>query len=114
MKDTDFIKWMVGYADGFELESPDTVRYRTHWKSIHNNFEKWDYYPLLIQRAIEGVNRKHTHNDSYPQITIDSTDIEVRYRLTGWNDYMKCLDNFDSIDQAKEQALKYIYEQEQK
>ena len=109
-----FIKWMVGYAEGYLLID-DKIYYEGCY--FNNPLELWDkklHRYNLLQRTIEGINEKHLHDDSYPVITIDSTDIEIRYYLTGWNDYVKCLDNFDSIDQAKTEALKYIWEQEKK
>ena len=112
----DFIKWMVSYAEGFE-------DYRPHEEEInfsikipldniflqhrYNHFETetWQkiYYPLLLQRAIEGINR----------------DDEIEIIQEAWCIALlklgKSLPNFEIVgnpDQAKEAALKYIYEQE--
>ena len=113
--DVDFIKWMVGYAEGFEWNSksvvtPHDIIVPGSNKSIWNNV----YYPLLLQRAIEGIEKNY--------------DIEI---LAYWNKSGKCYESqvfdtepldiplfkitytdYKTIDQAKEQALKYIYEQE--
>lgn len=128
MIDIDVIKWMVGYAEGFEwvigsgLEgvkcgerckffSTSEIegtkkRLTTHlWNSI--------YYPLLLQRAIEGINKKYFREGSkiYPWCILTATTFytvsNLRDKITETIDM-----DYDSIDQAKKEALKYIYEKE--
>lgn len=116
--DIYFIKWMVGYADGFEYHSDDFEKW-----IITPNGDQWfldhlvnnkDRYPLLLQRTIEGIEKNY--------------DIEI---LAYWNKSGKCYESqvfdtepldiplfkitytdYKTIDQAKEQALKYVHEQE--
>ena len=111
--DINFIKWMVGYADGFEFDnyvlecSDDAAFYMgSNTESMKDVFKKtFDniYYPLLLQRAIEGVNR------DCPYIWIVQ-DEWIRVMGTELQQELMHKDSFD--DQAKESALKYIYEQE--
>ena len=105
----DRIKWMTGYADGFEwidnkrgcqLKAPDgrylTIKFIMNYRV---------YYPLLMQRAIEGINREEGYLifQNFSEIRIEHND------NNGFERYY----SFDDItpDQAKEAALKYIYEQ---
>ena len=110
----DFIKWMVGYADEYELKG-DQVIYRGSWDYI-GNIHVSPLYPLLLQRAIEGVNSSYFRDhDRYSLKSRYSYDqgkwCYMIIRLQGEGSQT---DWYETIDQAKEQALKYIYEQEPK
>jgi len=112
----NFIKWMVGYADGFELKFTGTinhelVEYRHRSQMITcdwHKIETWILYPLLLQRAIEGINKKNISpiNQAENHITV-----ELTYDIL-WDNvkYFHLKDN--TFDQIKEEALKYIWEQE--
>ena len=108
----DFIKWMIGYADGFEIKQrlSGYIIVDPEKTQIDDDMIEEDkvVYPLLLQRAIEGINITErwlimqgcNHIDVYDSMDeLDEIVIEVPQDV-------------DSIDQAKEQALKYIYEQE--
>ena len=106
----DFIKWMCDKADiKFFCRSKDMIQYavKIGKRSIEIGSNNWIdiVYPLLLQRAIEGVNRIEYgdywfHQDDY---------------ITAWvyGGLPKTFKN-KNIDQAKESALMYIYEQETK
>lgn len=105
---TDFIKWMVGYAEGFECKG-DQICNPANFMYTLSNFDadykkdlwKFTDYPLLLQRAIEGVNKS------------SGLSIKQHNTIIVWNGYYcKKIFHANPIDQAKEQALKYIYEQE--
>ena len=105
--DLDFIKWMVGYAKGFELDEDylDSPGNECWALESELNYVAWKevYYPLLLQRAIEGINRDH-------EIEIVQEAWCIALLKLG-----KSLPHFEIVgnpDQAKEAALKYIYEQE--
>ena len=110
----NFIKWMVGYAEGFELKMeqgtlhikcPNLVYYGINFFNNYDLNVESIYYPLLLQRAIEGINRTNKYaflaNDE--KLLISKWNANV-YELL-WSD-------FNNEDQAKEQALKYNYEKE--
>ena len=102
--DIDFIKWMVGYADGFEMKrdfisviSPDAL-----WDTeILLNDEI--LLPFLVVKTLDGINNCNKkweirQNRNYISLYYEHV-CKISYKLK-------------SADQAKEQALKYIYEQE--
>ena len=109
MENIDFIKWLVSYAEGFTwltvltIYAPDGEPCRIDSESF-----KLIYYPLLLQKAIERINRKGDY-----EISIFKDRVYL-------NDYAKTFGtpyNFIqygwTIDKAKEKALRYIWEQEQ-
>lgn len=116
----DFIKWMCDKAEGFRYEyiaSYDTVYFVDKTKRQYlwhtSKFDKclpvddWTLYPILLQRAIEGVNMDHSkfvivQNHKY----IAACDALSKRHMSQFSDM--------PIDKAKESALKYIYEQESK
>ena len=116
--DIDFIKWMVGYAEGFEW-GKETVTYQhSSWLlgRLHDQVVTWGMYPLILQRAIEGVNSSYFRDhDRYSLKSRYSYDqgkwCYMIIRLQGEGSQT---DWYETIDEAKEQALKYIYEQETK
>lgn len=108
----DFIKWKAEKADGFEfiilngepaLRLPSGNAHRISWMKKHGVWK--DVCPLLLQRAIEGVNREY----EYEINIIKGSCIEV-----GHGNEWDGVYNDKDPDQNKEQALKYIYEQEKK
>ena len=124
--DIDFIKWMIGYAEGFELSEMSTDQIRIEIIDIEkvvsfstmiamgkgdpesNKYWQKIYYPLLLQRAIEGVNR----GESKYWIIQHRERIIVRKEFLDGLPYFRYEDI--SPDQAKEATLKYIYKQESK
>lgn len=112
--DVDFIKWMVGYAEGFEYKynaCSKWIEYNLKYSKIDELFIKWDFYPLLLQRAIEGVNKEARFEPCKYVINISYTSVQVydwsmdKYIVTTMLDY-------NNDDQSKELALLYIYDQE--
>ena len=108
--DLDFIKWMVGYAKGFELDedylnSPGNKCWALEFEL---NYVAWKevYYPLLLQRAIEGIN----NSENYDIVQTRSNIVTYGYYKNPEPVYFELEPKLP--DQAKEAALKYIYEQE--
>ena len=105
--DVDRTKWMVGYAEGFEWNSksvvtPHDIIVPGSNQSIWNNV----YLPLLLQRAIEGVNRdKESFNIQQTEAGIEVNDWGLFDGVTYF-----LFKDYDSEDQAKIEALKYIKE----
>ncbi len=119
--DIDFIKWMCEKAEGFfvlnqehderiQLPSRDQLDFE---ELCAGSFYELHIYPFLLQRAIEGVNKKYEswEDNNYFEIRFNN---ENYYILNGSTEEIKYFwfEDYDSIDQAKEAALKYIYEQE--
>jgi hypothetical protein len=105
--DIEFIKWLCAKAEGFTID--DGIIFIN---DLHNGTPVghiWYYkviYPLLLQRAIEGVNR--TEEDIHivqNHLYVEVIDWEYNV-LDSWGSEVK--------DQAKESALKYIWESEKK
>ena len=106
-----FIEWKVDKAEGFEIKvkngavyikCPNLIYYEIIFFNNNDLNVESVYSPLLLQKALEGCT-------AY-EIKID-------------NDYLTIYDIYkipkifcigESINEAKEQALKYIYEQEKK
>lgn len=126
--DIDFIKWMCekagfeyringlnGFLDFGPHESVmDTFNYPTGSGLIST--VRYALYPLLLQRAIEGLNMEYREDFRvcFGTVKIFSTNIVVdRLNPTVERDIFE-YEDFESIDKAKESALRYIYEQEQK
>lgn len=115
MDDINFIKWMCEKAEGFrhienmnDIEGPDQM-YIGEYLIVKDNV-RW---PLLLQRAIEGVNREYYKTGSGTIIEQSMSFIAVGTDHKIEREFL-----FDhksiTIDQAKESALLYIYEQEKK
>ena len=106
----EFIKFLVSYAEGFEFKDSMLIYYAPKYTYMMFKYspQYHVFYPLLLCRAIEGINRKGDY-----EISIFKDRVYL-------NDYAKTFGtpyNFIqygwTIDQAKEQALRYIWEQEQ-
>lgn len=104
MNDIDFIKKCCEYADGFDYDDDCFISYRNEWYTL-----KSIGYEMLLQRAIEGVNRKikfqiYQHKNSY--------EISVN---TYWQIINTVYFNNEigSIDRAKRKALEYVFKQEE-
>jgi len=108
---TDFIKWMVGYAEDYILIA-DKIYYEGCY--FDNPLKLWDqklHRYNLLQKAIEGINLEM----GIYGIDITKDCIEV------WGNglskkivLIKGKLHEYTFDEAKEQALKYIWEQETK
>jgi hypothetical protein len=123
MNDIEFIKWLCDKAEVFMFETGSglsrvvmNIEYKPCFTTyhIHSRDHLWVnvYYPLLLQRAIEGVNLNHVVGC---KITQADHDIIVRDYITSevFRIFRIAYSESDyRFDQAKESALKYIYEQE--
>ena len=113
----EFIKWMCEKADGFEwikgitlnVKGPNGHCYTVNEVLIH---VRSIIYPLLLQRAIEGVNKESVEEGTGYLIDINCSDIEVYHIDKNNRQHFEHVNR--EIDNEKESALKYIYEQEKK
>lgn len=113
MLDVEVIKWGCGVADGFDFEKlPFGSDYFIIYSSrnYYKSDEIWEdvIYPLFLQRVIEGMN---LIPDRWIDIKLEpdsggSCAWRPRVDLN-WISEEIYLDP----DQAKEQAIKYIWEQ---
>ena len=108
----DFIKWMVGYAEGFEIKNKGITMPNNDFLDSEDIKDNPVYYPLLLQRAIEGYNAK----DKKYIFIITNKRIIIVEPESGFNipENNFNFHDYTSIDEAKEQTLKYIWEQETK
>ena len=124
----DFVKWKVGYAEGFSLKSEDIEKGEfsiyipvpfTFLKSWCNHFRtdiwKYIYSPLLNQKAIEGIEKETFYEFNvywdksekcYESQVFNSASAEGNLYLE--IQYTEMI----TINEAKEEALKYVHEQE--
>jgi hypothetical protein len=116
MNDIDFIEWMCEKAEGFKI-GDDKIIYSCSSGQIITPIaiiKEGMTFDLLLQKAIEGVNLNHVVGC---KITQADHDIIVRDYITSevFRIFRIAYSESDyRFDQAKESALKYIYEQETK
>ena len=113
----DFIKWLAEYADGFKYDNTLIIIGSFAFGEIE--IQENVIYPLLLQRAIEGINKDLDKFEIF-QNPCCIWVRDKRYGLTSIQNYyfediihkdepyILC----DTPDQAKESALKYIMEKE--
>ena len=70
------------------------------------------YYPLLLDRVCQAINKSHDNIDAklYPIIISNNEMIECCY----YNDSLDCVfrfEDYESIDQCREKAIIYILDQ---
>ena len=123
----DFIKKCVEKAEGWKIKDdgaivslaglhfyPDSpiVNPPGGFNGTLSVQEMWmlDYYPIIIQKAIEGVNRKAVKDPD--NITIKQFSHDIVVHLNARNGFRKCFSfsDYDSEDEAKTAALKYVFE----
>lgn len=97
-----------------------SIAYQEKWKSHTINtplttgitfLDNWNReitfrgdYPLFIQRVIEGINKNDEYIIESNSQLINIYNIHLDYDLV----YQVDFDDYANIDQAKEQAIKYI------
>ena len=110
----DFIKWMVGYAEGFRIKYNNVVIPGMATFSIKEHSEYFDniIYPLLRQKAIEGINKKSYFGSGQIELISHRWGIQIMDYST--DNHEKKYFRFESDENYKEAALKYIFEQEKK
>lgn len=112
MIDVDFIKWLANKAIEFywskedRLELPhgiwtvnDSCLVNPSWNSL--------IWPLLLQKAIEGINRAEGF-----LIFQNFSEIRIEHNTNHDVDKYYSFEDFGSEDNAKTAALKWIYNQE--
>ena len=108
----NFIKWLVNYAEGFDLrEKRDKsiyIWYRDFSIITTADYYKWFIYPLLLQRAKTGWNKECNSGERILEVVGNTSERYLKY-----GKYQNIIDLGQiEDDEALEQALKYIYEQE--
>lgn len=126
MNDIDFIKWKVGYADGFRIVDDQLVLPNGMCETICEKLftkNSWVtvWNPFLSQRVIEGINEARDDIEIYQnkyciwmrgkKYDWLSNEISFYFKPNPDKD-MENENIFKSIYQAKETALKYVYEKE--
>jgi len=108
MIDNEFIEWLVSYAEGFKMFDGDVkwseYSYISPSRIVSDNI----LYPLLLQRAIEGINKSNIIEHSIEQ-GIKGICVYLKNDSYGWLDKNFFFTNFKSIDKTKEEALFFIY-----
>ena len=121
--DIDFIKWMIKKAgwkwippfesetvsmtiSSIQIDQYDTLVF------ITDDFNKSVWFHILLQRAIEGINRECPNGGLYwieqGMNYLEAIDNNCDYEQFD-------IDKYDfSFDQTKEATLEYIYEQEKR
>jgi hypothetical protein len=109
----EFIKWMVDLAEGFEISDFGNVA--LDYKGVYHevlNIEISTLLLLLLQRAIEGVNREA--NKQPDDVDTWAINIEPCAIMAFLNFGEKCkpysYHDYDTIDTAKIDALFYVWE----
>ena len=83
--------------------------YRTMLNTFINDIQFTStFYPLLLQRAIEGINEIYDEDDKNFNINIMSDCVEVGFYIISEQIYF--ISDFDNIDKAKRAALEWIFE----
>lgn len=106
--DVDFIKWMVGYADGYMIIEDKIFYGGCYFTDAEDLWSRELHRYNLLQRAIEGVN---TLTDVF-LIYQDFSEIRLEHNICDDFEKYFSFDDYGGVDKAKESALKYIYEQE--
>jgi hypothetical protein len=107
----EFIKWMVDLAEGFGLDGYGEILFLPEGRMMKLQFltgEDKIIFPLLLQRAIEGVNKYfYTSTGAYKILPCSNDKYEVydmySHLQDSWTD--------DTIDTAKIEALFYVREE---
>jgi len=117
MNDIDFIKKCCEYADGFYIDG-DLIVYPDMSNEPLKDFVYYSakgvknaeriIYPLLLQRAIEGVNR----GDGY-LIFQSFSEIRIEHNENHSFEEYYLFENYSSVDQAKRKALECVFSQEE-
>lgn len=112
--DTDFIKWMCEKAESVSIDNGTTLFLMGNPICIcdfqNNNFFK----KVLLQEAIEGVNKKFNlpgRKTTTLPIMIDQIGVHIH---SHWYQIFMDWGASPNIDESKEAALRYVYEWEKK
>ena len=114
MNNIDFIKKCCEFADGFtygfnEYTEKAYVKYFQHRSSEKKSINQWAVYPLLLQRAIEGINND-IENSLYA-IFLNAAFVNVILKGKTVKTYPIYIHQDEhNPDQAKTKALEYVFE----
>ena len=115
----NFIRWIVQYSDNFSFRFTGTINheqivYKHGSQSIPTDWHRlkdWIFFPLLLQRAIEGLNKENIYI-----IYQDAFSIEATRQNNDWKTfihYIRGCDTKMNEDQVKEKILLDIYNNEE-
>lgn len=116
VREIDIVKWMIGYADGYHLKfkgiiGQEKIEYVDYGEDVIPLKEFISCQSMamshLLTRAIEGINR----GDGY-LIFQDFAEIRIEHNSNHGFERCYLFSDYDTPDQAKEAALKYIFDQE--
>ncbi len=116
--DMKFIEWLCSKAEGFRFDlsgdggiwTPDEWFHRYDEIIRHSGWKKI-FYPQLLTRAIEGINKISSIKDAGCWIVQQPSTIEIFEE-----DYVSAVAmliiDINDIDFSKEQVLRFLYEME--
>jgi hypothetical protein len=117
MLSTNIMKWAIEEfkPEGFNLtEDKDYIRaysfrYALIYKQVNDDVWANAYYPLLLQRVIEGINS----NSENILIDQSGTSVQTRIEINGGEttEFNTFPIHLDRYDRAKELAIEYIYKE---
>jgi len=116
MLDIEVIKWGCEFADGFSWKNKKCMdgrkevfievicyfKHQVRLEYFKDNPESMDY-GYFLQRVIEGINKNPK------KYYIELCRVVTVVNIDDGSDFMMFNTADKSIDQAKEQAIKYIY-----
>ena len=112
----DFIKWMCGYADDFDLINDGDEMFEElnlyyqgfSIDALSGDIKSHWMYEHILTRAIEGVNRAQEKFSIQSSSHNKTNRISVYNTITGKVEMAECFGG--DIDQAKEAALQWVKE----
>lgn len=113
MKDIDFIKKCITYADGFEIyRESDGYQWINRPDGLTCSIDSFIkntgvLHTNLLTRTIEGINR-----DSDCKISTNHIAIEAYVTNCAFNIKSFELCDYKSIDDCKRAVIEYVFEQE--
>jgi hypothetical protein len=118
MNDIVFIKWLCKKAEGFEWIQKEKLsgKHAVNFNGLVyliKDFEdefKTNIYPLLLARAVEGINKEGQQIEDKYWIAIYGDCVSFEGFEIETKDWF--IDKYKHIDQAKEAVLRYRYGQE--
>ena len=107
----EFIKWLVGYGEGFGVEDDGyiiIITTPTGTESMRRLIKDKIMYPLLLQKAKTGWNKECNSGERILEVVGNTSERYLKY-----GKYQNIIDlGQTEDDKALEQALKFIYKQE--
>ena len=112
MLNKEIIEWGCELLDGFEYRYLDVMKEAVlvddlkYIYPITNELVNSQAYQLLLQKIIEGINKKNLYIIQMNQWVIEV--YEHTYELLKQFDFNE---DYKTIDEAKEKVIEYIYQE---